>query len=87
MDHQEVILLVQRVLCLLGSASHSITLERRKVAWSMPQTHPLLLQEEKEKEKDITLFGGGFLEQVTKRQEDEKVTSQFTRSGNRILTT
>ena len=30
---QAVILLVQRVLCLMGSASHSITQERRKVAW------------------------------------------------------
>ena len=65
-DRQAVILLVQRVLCLLGSTSHSITQERRKVAWSRinPSTVGLL---QEEKEKDATLFRGGFLERATKR--------------------
>ena len=32
----------------------------------------------KEKEKDITLFGGGFLERATKRLEDEKAIAKVT---------
>jgi len=76
-DRQAVILLVQRVLCLLGSTSHSITQERRKVAWSRinPSTVGLL---QEEKEKDSTLFGGGFLERAAKRMEDEKAIAKVT---------
>ena len=33
MSKEDTLLLVQRALVLLGSASHQISLERRKVAW------------------------------------------------------
>ena len=33
-DKEKIVLLVQRALVLLGSASHSITLERWKIAWA-----------------------------------------------------
>jgi len=58
-------LLVQRVLILLlGSISHSITQERRKLAWSRvnPTTISLLPEDEEEEDKVITLFVGGLLE-------------------------
>ena len=31
---EDIVMLVQRALLLLGSASNTITLERRKIAWS-----------------------------------------------------
>ena len=68
---QEVILLIQRVLILLGSASQSITQERRRVAWSHinPTTVDLLTEDtEGEKKEETTLFGGGFLERAAKRR-------------------
>jgi len=79
---QEIILLVQRVLVLLGSASHSITQERRKVAWSRvnPSTVDLLPEDGEEEKKETTLFGGGFLERASKRMEDEKTLAKVTGS-------
>jgi len=63
---QEIILLVQRVLVLLGSASHSITQERRKVAWSRmnPLTVDFLPEDVEEEKKETTLFGGGSWKQL-----------------------
>lgn len=77
---QEAILLIQRVLVLLGSASHSITKERRKVAWSRinPLTVSLLQEDAEEKKKESTLFGGGFLERAAKRLEEEKALVKVT---------
>ena len=33
-SREDIVMLVQRALVLLGSASNTITLERRKIAWS-----------------------------------------------------
>ena len=33
-SNEDVLLLIQRALVLLGSASHAISLKRRKIAWS-----------------------------------------------------
>ena len=59
-DPQDTILLIQRVLVLLGSASHSITQERQKVAWSCinPTTVYLLTEDTESERKETTLFGG-----------------------------
>ena len=80
---QEVILLIQRVLVLLGSASHHITQERRKVAWSRvnPSTVSLLREDPEDGKKESTLFGGGFLERAAKRLEEEKTLVKVT--GNK----
>ena len=71
---EDLILLLQRVLVLLGSASHNISQERRRVAWSQtnPATNTLSDISEETKGKETTLFGAGFLERVTKRLEEEK---------------
>jgi len=76
---QEVVLLIQRVLVLLGSTSHSISQERRKVAWSRvnPATVSLLPEDNKE-DKGTTLFGGDFLEKACKRMEEEKMLAKVT---------
>jgi len=75
---QEIILFVQRVLVLLGSASHS---ERRKVTWSRVNPSIVdLLPEDGEEEKESTLLGGGFLERASKRMEDEKTLAKVTES-------
>ena len=80
---QEIILLIQRVLVLSGSVSHSITQERRKVALSRinPSTVNLLPDEEEgDKKKGTTLFGSGFLERASKRMEEEKALAKVTGS-------
>lgn len=79
---EDVILLLQRVLVLLGSASHTITQERRRVAWARASpastsTPP----EDTDKGKEPTLFRGGFLEKATKRMEEEKALAKV--SGGR----
>ena len=79
-DPQDTILLIQRVLVLLSSASHSITQERQKVAWSRinPATVHLLTEDAEGEKKETTLFVGGFLERAAKRLEDEKALAKVT---------
>ena len=78
---QEIIWLVQRILVLVGSTSHSITQERRKVAWSrVNPTTVSLLPEDEEEDKETTLFGGGFLERASKRMEEERILAKVTGS-------
>jgi len=74
---EQIVLLIQRVLILLGSASHSITQERQRVAWARvnPASSPPV--EDKEgKGKEATLFQGGFLEKAMKRMEQEKALAK-----------
>ena len=70
-SRKDMILLLQGALTLLGSASHTITQERRWVAWSQISPSIGALPEDKDenlnKVKETTLFGGGFLERATKR--------------------
>ena len=76
---EQVILLIQRVLILLGSASHSITEERQRVAWARvnPKSTP---PGDTQKQNEATLFSGGFLEKATKRMEEEKALAKVSRS-------
>ena len=75
---EDILLLVQRALVLLGSTSHSITLERRKIAWSRinPKLKSLALEEYGE--RDSELFGPGFLEKASKRLEVEKTLDKVS---------
>ena len=79
---EQVVLLIQRVLILLGSASHSITQERQRVAWARinPTSTPPVEDTER-KDKETTLFQGGFLEKATKRMEQEKALAKV--AGNK----
>lgn len=82
---ENIILLLQRVLVLLGSASYNVTQERRRVALSQvnPTINSLPDDTEEAKEKDKTLFGGGFLKKATKRIEEEKVLAKVAGAGHK----
>ena len=59
---EDVLLLVQRILVLLGSVSNSIMQERRQISWSRlnPLIKDFYLDDEDKGKKGTTLFGGGF---------------------------
>ena len=73
------LLLIQRALVLLGSTSHAITVERRKVAWGKinPKLRNLATADYGEREEN--LFGPGFLEKASKRIEAEKTLAKVNR--------
>ena len=74
----EDILLIQRALVLLGSASHSISQERRKIAWSRINPQLKSLATEEYSKRETNLFGPGFLEKASKRLEAEKTLSKVS---------
>ena len=81
-DKEKIALLVQRALVLLGSASHSITVERRKIAWSrINPSLKSLAMEQYEGRKD-NLFGLGFLEKASKKLGSDKALAKVTAPGN-----
>lgn len=78
---EDTLLLVQRALVLLGNASHSITLERRKIAWTRINPKLKTLATEEYSEREANLFGPGFLEKASKRLEVEKTLAKVTNEG------
>ena len=64
MKREDIILLVQRILVLMGSVSNTITQERRQIAWSRlnPLIRDISTEEDTKGKKSVTLFGGGFME-------------------------
>ena len=64
----------------MGSASHSVSQERRVVAWSQTNLDTKTLPDisEKTKSKETTLFGARFLERAMKRLEEEKALAKVT---------
>ena len=63
---EDTLLLIQRALVLLGNASHSITLEWRKIAWSRLNPKLKSLATEDYTGRETNLFGPGFLEKASK---------------------
>ena len=59
---EDVLLLVQRILVLLGSLTNSISQERRQILQLLlnPLIKHFYLEEEGKDKKGTTLFGGGF---------------------------
>jgi len=78
---EDTLLLIQRAIVLLGSASHSITLERRKIAWSRINPKLKSLASEEYGERESNLFGPGFLEKASKRLEVEKTLDKVSNQG------
>jgi len=76
LDVDQMKLVIQRALVILGSASHSISLERRKIAWARinPELKPLALEDYKDR-KD-KLFGPGFSEKASKKLETDKALAK-----------
>ena len=79
MAPEDVLLLIQRALVLLGSASHSISIERRKLVWAKMNPKLRSLGSEEYGARGTDLFGPGFLEKASKRLEVEKTLSKVTK--------
>jgi len=75
---EQILLLLQRTLVLLGSASQYITQERRKIACSRinPKLKPVALKEFMDQEDK--LFGPGFLDRASKGLESEKAIDKVS---------
>ena len=65
---EDIVLLIQRALVLLGSASHAINIERRKIVWAKMNPKLRSLGSEEYGERGTDLFGPGFLEKASKRR-------------------
>ena len=80
-SREEIILLLQRVIFMVAGLSHSITQERRQIAWS--RLNPVIKDismEDTKKEKGATWFGENFMEKAANRMEEEKALAKFTSS-------
>lgn len=76
---EDVLLLIQRALVLLGSASHSISIERHKLIWAKMNPKLRSLCSEEYGERGTELLGPDFLEKASKRLEVEKFLSKVTK--------
>ena len=72
-DKAQIALLIQRALVLLGSASHSISLERRKVAWARINPELKTLANDEYKDQKDKLFSPRFSEKASKKLEVDGV--------------
>ena len=77
-SNQQVLLLTQRALVLVGSANHQISSERRKIAWNKINPKLRSLAEEDYSKRENNLFGPGFLELASKRIEMDKTMSKVS---------
>ena len=73
---EDTLLLLQRALVLLGSASNQISVERRKVAWAKMNPRLKSLAEEDYSKRETNLFGKDLLEKATRRMEADKTLSR-----------
>ena len=68
-------LVIQRTLVLLGDASHSVSLERQKFAWAKINLELKSLALEDYKDRKDKLFKPGFLE-ASKKLDTDKVLAK-----------
>lgn len=78
LKNEEIILLLQRALVLVGSTYHSINVERRRTAWSRINPSLKSLAEEEYDKREGNLFGPGFLEKASKKVEAERAMAKVT---------
>ena len=76
---ESVLLLIQRALVLLGSASHSISVECRKLVWAKMNPKLRSLGSEEYSTRGTDLFGPGFLQKASKIFEVEKTLFKVTK--------
>ena len=69
---EDILLTVQCALVLLGSASHSISLECRQIAWARLNPKLKALATENYEKRETNLFGLTFMEKATKWVEANK---------------
>ena len=82
-SREDMVMLVQRALVLLGSASNTITLERRKIAWSRFNPKLKSLASEEYEKRKTSLLGPGFLEKASKKIEASKTLDKVSYTPNR----
>ena len=80
---EDTLMLVQRALVLLGSASDAISQERRKIAWTRINPKLKSLATEEYEKRETNLFGPGFLEKASKRIEVDKTMDKVPTSNNK----
>ena len=68
-NKESIAFLVQMALVLLGSASHSINLERRKIAWARINPNIKSIVTEQYEDRKDNLFGPGFFAQQQQQQQ------------------
>ena len=78
---EDTLLIIQRALVLLGNASNSISLERRKVAWARINPKLKALATEDYSKRETNLFGPGFLEKASKKLELDKTIAKVSQPG------
>jgi len=78
---EDILMLVQCALVLVGSASHGISQERRKIAWTRINPKLKSLAEEDYGKREGNLFGPGFLEKASRRLEVDKTIRKVSQSG------
>ena len=78
---EEIILLLQRVLVMLGSTSRAISLERHRISCTRinPKLKPIATEEFADRKDQ--LFGPGFLEKASKKLEADKALHKVTDPG------
>ena len=75
---EEIVLQLQRALCIVGSTYHSMNVEQRKLAWARINPSLKPLAEEKYEKCDGKLFGPTFLEKASKKLEADKALAKFS---------
>ena len=74
--NEQIVQLIQRALVLVGSTSHAISVERRKIAWGrINPSLKALATENYENQKD-NLFGPGFLEKAAFLMDTDKALAK-----------
>ena len=75
---EQILLLIQHALVLLGNASHAVTLERRRIAWGRINPSLKSLASEEYQKREDQLFGPGFLEKASKKLETQKALAKVS---------
>ena len=79
---ENTLLLIQCAWVLLGSTSHSVSQERRKIVWTRINPKLKSLATEEYEKRKSNLFGPGFLEKASKRIESERTLSKVAGHGS-----
>lgn len=79
--NEQIIQLLQRALVLVGSTSHAISVERRKIAWGRINPSLKALAKEDYDDRKDNLFGPGFLEKASKKLDTDKALAKVVGEG------
>ena len=81
-NNEQIVQLLQSALVLVGSASHNISVERRKLAWGRINPNLKTLATETYNNRKGNLFGPGFLEKASKKVDADKALAKVVSEGS-----